>query len=169
GIGRTSLGFMNEPDQKGWQKLEEAGRLFAIAGFNNVLVSNIQNCLWEKLLVNAAINGLTVIYDCNNGGLLADQQVKELMSRAIKEGAAVARTLGIDPGPDPVTYTREVCTKTAENISSMLQDIRRGKSTEISAINGALVAKAEALGIEAPVNRMIADRVREIERQRCQE
>lgn len=166
GRGQTYLGFPGETEPEGWKKLEEAGWLLAEAGFANNVVPEIRSYLWEKLLVNAAINGLTVIYDCKNGGLLTNPGARELMVEAVKEGAAVARASGIDPGPDPVAHTEEVCRKTSENISSMLQDIHRGSSTEISAINGALVAKAEILGLETPVNRMIIAGVREIERQR---
>lgn len=163
GRGQTSLGFWDDPGRQGWEKLEEAADLLAAAGFPSAVVADIQESLWRKLLVNAGINGLTVIYDCSNGELLADPRARELMAGAVREGAAVARAAGVSPGPDPVAYTEEVCRRTAGNISSMLQDIRRNRPTEIAAINGALAARAEDLGIEVPVNRMIIDKVREIE------
>ncbi len=164
GEGQTSLGFMSETDQQGWSRLEEAGRILAAGGFVSEVVPDIRNHLWKKLLVNVGINGLTVIYDCANGELLSNSRARELMREAVREGVAVARGEGIDPGPNPVAYTEEVCRRTAANVSSMLQDVRRGVSTEIAAINGALIAKAKTFGIDIPVNRLIVDKVREIEK-----
>ena len=39
--------------------------------------------------------------------------------------------------------------------SSTAQDIARGKPTEIDALNGYVVARAQALGIDVPVNRTL--------------
>jgi 2-dehydropantoate 2-reductase len=48
-----------------------------------------------------------------------------------------------------------VAEKTGRNRSSMLQDFDRRRPTEIDFINGAILREAEALGIEAPVNRTV--------------
>jgi 2-dehydropantoate 2-reductase len=48
-----------------------------------------------------------------------------------------------------------VAQRTAENLSSMLQDILRGAPTEIDAINGAVVQIAEKKNLHVPVNRTI--------------
>jgi 2-dehydropantoate 2-reductase len=37
----------------------------------------------------------------------------------------------------------------------MLQDIRNGKKTEIDALNGKVVAMAEEMGADLPVNRVL--------------
>ncbi len=53
---------------------------------------------------------------------------------------------------------------TAAHKSSMLQDIERGKRTEIDYLNGAVVCHGEALGIETPVNKTITDIIKSLER-----
>jgi 2-dehydropantoate 2-reductase len=65
--------------------------------------------------------------------------------------------------PDIKSKVYAVCEGTAQNTSSMLQDILRGKRTEIDAINGAIVEKAKALNINAPVNEMLTCLVKVIE------
>ncbi|HSR36140.1 MAG TPA: ketopantoate reductase C-terminal domain-containing protein, partial [Desulfurivibrionaceae bacterium] len=57
----------------------------------------------------------------------------------------------------------EVCRTTATNISSMLQDVRKRRLTEIAAINGAVVAIAERLGIATPINRELTREIRALE------
>jgi 2-dehydropantoate 2-reductase len=44
---------------------------------------------------------------------------------------------------------------TRDHYSSMLQDIRHGKRTEIDALNGKAVSLAEAMACDLPVNRVL--------------
>ena len=37
----------------------------------------------------------------------------------------------------------------------MLQDLRRGKPTEIESLNGAIVRLAQQVGLDAPVNALV--------------
>jgi 2-dehydropantoate 2-reductase len=46
----------------------------------------------------------------------------------------------------------------------MLQDLRRGRPTEIEALNGAMAREAARLGVAAPVNAALANLVRARER-----
>jgi len=159
GQGLTRIGFLTGMDQEKEQRLQEVAVLFSQAGLPTERVDNILDFVWAKLLVNVGINALTVIYDCPNGQLLNIAEAREKLVAAVQEGHAVARALGIRLPADPVSQTLAVCAATAANISSMLQDVRRGRPTEIGAINGALLARAAQLGIEAPVNRELVSRV----------
>ncbi|MFZ5761234.1 MAG: ketopantoate reductase family protein [Thermodesulfobacteriota bacterium] len=163
GSGLTRVGFAAATDPENTERLARAVAVFRAAGMATELVDNIIDFVWDKLLVNLGINALTVLYDCPNGRLPDIAEAREQLVAAVQEGERVARALGIRLAPDPVGRTLAVCRATAVNISSMLQDVRRGRPTEIGAINGALVARAEILGIEVPVNRELVRRVRAIE------
>jgi 2-dehydropantoate 2-reductase len=128
------------------------------------VVDDIENRLWQKLLVNAGINGLTVLYDCPNGQLLEIPEASSRLRTLVEEGARIARHKGIDVGPDPVARTLEVCRDTASNISSMLQDVRLGRPTEIMAINGALLAEAKKWAIPAPENALLVSQILALEK-----
>jgi 2-dehydropantoate 2-reductase len=52
------------------------------------------------------------------------------------------------------------------NPGSTLQSIRRGQLTEIDYLNGAVVAEANAHGLEAPINAQLVELVHEVERTR---
>jgi 2-dehydropantoate 2-reductase len=83
------------------------------------------------------------------------------MHAAALETAQVAEAQGIKlPYDDPAQEVEGVARRTAENDSSMLQDIRRGAPTEVDAINGAVVREGERLGVPTPVNRSLWDLVR---------
>lgn len=112
--------------------------------------------LWGKLVINAAINPLTALLDIPNGELLNRPSVRALAAVLAREAASVAVAKGVQiPYPDPVVATETVAHRTALNISSMLQDVKRGSPTEIDAICGAIVQAGEQTGVETPVNRTL--------------
>ena len=82
---------------------------------------------------------------------------------AVAEGEAVARALGIHLIEDPLALTLEVCRKTGQNLSSMLQDVNNRRPTEIDSINGEISAAGRKLGIPTPVNDELIRKVKDIE------
>jgi 2-dehydropantoate 2-reductase len=136
------------------------------AGFTVEVVSDPTALLWGKLVINAAINPLTAILRVPNGELLQRPSARELLAEAALEAAMVAEKLGIKlPYTDPVKAVEEVARKTATNLSSMLQDVQSGRVTEIEAINGAIVHHGEKSGIATPVNRVLWQLVRSMDKQ----
>ena len=80
------------------------------------------------------------------------------MASLVQEAHAVAQKHGIAKSLDEVRKTVEgVCERTGSNISSMLQDVRRGKQTEVEYINGAVAEEGKKLGIETPLNRLVLE------------
>jgi 2-dehydropantoate 2-reductase len=126
------------------------------AGFTIEDDPNPNALLWGKLVINAAVNPLTALLDIPNGELLNRPYAPEVAAALASEAASVAVAKGISlPYPDPVLATEAVAQRTALNISSMLQDVRRGSPTEIDAICGAIVQAGEQTGVPTPVNRTI--------------
>jgi 2-dehydropantoate 2-reductase len=112
--------------------------------------------LWGKLVVSCGINALTALLRIPNGELLKRPNAIDLMNRAALECADVAKARGIPlPFPDPAVRAREVAERTAENLSSMLQDMMRGAPTECDAINGAVVREGKHLSVPTPVNEIL--------------
>lgn len=127
--------------------------LLIAADFETHVAPDVTSLAWGKLAVNAAINALTALLRVPNGELLERPSALALMDEAAREVAAVAAAKGIAlPFLDPAARAREVAQATAQNRSSMFQDILRGAPTEIEAINGAVVREGRALGIGVPVN-----------------
>lgn len=112
--------------------------------------NNVASAAWQKLAVNCVINPLTVFYDCTNGELAEHRPEIEALSNEVatvmeREGQHTSREGLID-------YVLDVIRSTAGNTSSMLQDIRAQRRTEIDYINGYVIRRARAQGISTPEN-----------------
>jgi 2-dehydropantoate 2-reductase len=117
---------------------------------------NVDDLLWSKLVVNAAINPLTGLLRVPNGALLELEPARALLGAVARETALVANASGRRLAyPDPVAAVEAVASRTATNTSSMLQDLLRGAPTEIDAISGAIVAVGDECGIATPLNRTL--------------
>ncbi|MDX1589346.1 MAG: 2-dehydropantoate 2-reductase [Oleiphilaceae bacterium] len=160
GAGETWLGPLT--DSAGEQAPWLADRLRE-AGFEASACRNIQERLWQKLAVNAGINPFTALLDVPNGQLPRSAFFRERIGPLCREISAVAREEGFVMTPEALeTRILAVCHSTSENISSMLQDIRAGKPSEIDFINGYIVRRAQALGIATPVNRELVSGVMDL-------
>jgi 2-dehydropantoate 2-reductase len=116
-------------------------------------INNLQSLVWGKLVVNCAINPLTALLRIPNGELLVRPDALAVMEAAAHEVAAVAGVKGIQlPFDDAAAQAQTVARATAENQSSMLQDVLHNRPTEVDAINGALVKAAIEVGVPVPVN-----------------
>jgi 2-dehydropantoate 2-reductase len=137
--------------------------LLTASGFETSLEVDIDRAVWRKLAVNCAINPLSALAGCPNGGLLEAPELRETLIVAAREVGAVAAAKGIDLGADPAELALAVAQKTAGNRSSMLQDVSRGAPTEIEALNGAVVREARAALVSVPVNESLWRRIVEVE------
>lgn len=134
------------------------------AGFDVDLTESPGQLIWEKLAINAGINPLTAILNVPNGRLLELNEARQLMRDLVVEAAKVASTEGYRFDQSLVETAEEVCAQTANNISSMLQDIRNNKQTEIDAISGEIIRRATIASLPTPRTRVITQIVRSLER-----
>ena len=160
GLGPTHL--ETRPDIAA--RAEQVAALFQQAGIETHLSPDLDSLIWGKLVINVGINALTAILRVPNGVLGQTKPARVLMDQAVEEAMQVVRAKGIQlPYDDPFKKVHDVCAATAGNRSSMLQDALRGSRTEIDVINGAIVREAARLGLQAPVNQVLAGLVRAIE------
>ncbi|RDW73161.1 hypothetical protein BP6252_07068 [Coleophoma cylindrospora] len=128
----------------------------------------------QKLVVNAMINPLTAIFDCQNGHLFDKTPILSLMQKLLAEASRVLMHLpeiAIDTDSKELfsadalqMAVLDVADKTGQNTSSMLQDVRAGKPTEIDYINGYLVRRGAELGVDCSHNRRLVDMVKSVQK-----
>ncbi|MFO7662718.1 MAG: 2-dehydropantoate 2-reductase [Chloroflexota bacterium] len=164
GRGHTFLSLHDALRPEPKNRLMELAGVFTEAGFDTQIVVDVSGLVWSKLAVNAAINPLTALLQVPNGFLLEHQPLKDIMRQAVEEVATVAQSQGIElPYPIATEQAYRVAEATAANISSMLQDFRRGVPTEIGDISGAISYLGQEKGISTPVNSRLYQLVRDVE------
>lgn len=124
---------------------------------------DINLVLWQKLAINCVINPLTATKGVKNGQLNS-QALNETITAMCQEIAEVANTCGIHFIAEALQEScYKVIVATAPNFSSMYQDIKAGRPTEIDYITGYLLEKAQQAGIKVAVNEGLYQQVKALE------
>lgn len=142
---------------------------------------NIEGILWGKLLVNLN-NALNALSDLPLAAELADRRWRILLSDQMREGLAALKATGIKPGsvegvhprlialalrlPDTLfrLVARRMLAVSPEARSSMWEDLKAGRRTEIDYIQGEIVRTAAKVGRPAPVTERVMHLIKEAER-----
>jgi 2-dehydropantoate 2-reductase len=136
---------------------------FVAAGVPVQISDNVAGALWAKLIVNCAYNALSAITQLPYGRLVANAGIPEVMGAVVDECLAVARVARVNVPGDMHETVRRIAQTMAGQYSSTAQDLARGKKTEIEHLNGYVVRKGEALGVQTPVNRTLLALVQALE------
>ncbi|MBD3160107.1 MAG: 2-dehydropantoate 2-reductase [Candidatus Lokiarchaeota archaeon] len=164
GTGITEVGTHYEENS---EVVDYVVNLLQDASFEASGSEDIEAVVWTKTIVNCGINPVGALTGLTNGEVYKDRDLRALVVNLVEEAAEVAEALDINLNTDdPVRYTLGTAKATSENINSMLQDIVKGKRTEIDFITGEIVRKAEKLGLEAPFSKSMLALVRALERKR---
>lgn len=123
----------------------------------------IEQARWLKLAINCAINPLSLIHNCRNGELLTSELALEHMLAICQEITALMGALDISiPVQSVFQCATDVANATAENYSSMWQDLAAGRETELDYLTGYILNRASELNLTCPVNQAIYTQVRTI-------
>lgn len=133
------------------------------AGFSVEIISTPGQAIWEKVVSSAAINTVSSLLDVPNGQLVEISEARMLMRDLVVEATKVASTEGYRFDQSLVELTEDICRNSATNISSMLQDVRAGRRTEIEMISGEIVRRAELALLPTPRTRVITQLIKALE------
>ncbi len=142
------------------QRLQKLASFFNQARIPTRFSPDILSYVWDKILYNCALNPLGAILEVNYGVLGEKNELRTIMNEIIKEIFIIAKAYDIPLFWSSVeSYLEHFYTKllppTAAHYPSMLQDIQKGKRTEIDALNGAIVRLGKNAGIKTPINSII--------------
>lgn len=171
--------YMGKPSKRVMEAAEILRHAFEVKVIPFMMVLK-----WYKLFVNASMSGMGAISGYLYGDTLADENATRLAIKIITEAYDITRKADIPfpenalapfPTPDKLTARSEpALNKTIAMLnavlkdhhaikSSVLQDLEKGKKTEIDYWNGYISALGKKLGVETPVNDAITSMVKEIE------
>jgi 2-dehydropantoate 2-reductase len=154
-------------------RAKEIASVFNHAGIPTKASDDIIREKWMKAFYNIALNPLSAILRVPYGKLGEMPETRKLMRAMLREAFEVANALGIRlkfTWEEYYTHLLEnLLPPTASHISSMLQDIEKGKRTEIDYMNGAIASLGKKLGIATPVNETITEIVKALEQRGTKE
>ena len=174
-----SLGAISKQRSKHFAKVKE---LLEMMGTVDV-EENFLGTRWSKLLINAAFSGMSAVLGCTFGEAAGPKDSRRIVQALIKECIDVCQVGGIriEPvqGKDIVkllNYTNALkrafsffiipiaIRKHTKLKASMLQDLEKGKLTEVDAINGAVSEYGRMVNFPTPVNDKVVEIIHRIER-----
>jgi len=165
-MGLTSVG---ETDGRARARAEPLIQALRGAGFEAELEANVMGLVWQKFVVNCAVNAISATTGLRAGEFVRLPELDAFQDRVLEEVMAVTRAKGIRlPNPEIARKIKDQCRKKF-NKPSMLQHVEAGRRTEIDALNGALLREAQALGIPMPNNEALVALLkgREVHQQRA--
>ena len=151
------LGSLYGADLDGLMPLTHA---FREGGMPSVVTPDISKDLWAKMLYNCPLNALGALLEVSYGLLGENKNTRKIMEIIINEVFSVMHAMGYGTHwNNSKSYLKdfygELLPSTYDHESSMLQDLRAGKMTEIEAINGVIVLEGKKRNILVPGNSMI--------------
>ena len=154
GTGRTLIGTDGDQSAPPWLSCWQRGVP------NLLWQNNMTEQLVEKVAINCCINPLTALHRVKNGELLTGPYRDEA-DAVIDEVSSVLKDLGYDALSIALSHkVHEVMSDTANNRSSMLNDVLAGQRTEADAIIGWLLRKASR---QLPALHALANQLKALE------
>lgn len=142
--------------------------LITIGGLPCEYTSDITTKMWSKMLYNCTTNPLSFIFDIKNGQLGSSRHMREIMNGIVEEIFIVLSKTAFKTNWDTAAeyldyFYNELLPLSKDHRSSMLQDKRTGKHTEIDYFNGAVINLARDYKISCPHNEITYNMVKFIE------
>src|SRR4051812_32672095 len=172
---------IGEIDGTETERLRRLARILTSVAPETRTSSAIGGQVWSKLLLNSTFSGLGAAGGCLYRDIVADPVGRDVALRMWTEGYDTALALGMELGevfgvaPEDLVSRDEqdrtaaeaaldrLMTRAGATKASMLQDLERGRRTEVDVINGGVVEAAAAIGREAPLNAELTRIVHEYE------
>lgn len=156
GLGDTHVGY--------WDEIRNANTKLVLSEFEQAFINsslpvtvdeNMVARVWKKLFINVAINAVGALFNVENGIIPKIKKMKEISDTLVDEALAVAAKGGFLNEFDAHSAALKVMNATSANRNSMLQDLDKGRKTEIDFINGAVSDHGKLLEVPTPWNDMI--------------
>ncbi len=174
-----SLGAISPKKNKHFDKIKEVLEHMGTVDVEE----NFIGTRWSKLLINASFSGMSAVLGCTFGEAAAPRESRKIVQALIKECIDVCAKGGIriepvqgkdivklldyhNPIKKAVAYMiiPIAIRKHAKLKASMLQDIEKGKLTEVDAINGAVCDYGKKVGFPTPANDTVVEIIHKIEK-----
>ncbi len=162
GRGQT---FIGELDAAVSPRVEAIARTFNDAGIAVEASGQVLREIWAKLALNVATLPTSATTRITADRLLSTSEMEALMCALLQEVVAVAQAQGIPlEFEERWNVIRNLLTKLPPGSKgSMLQDVEKGRATEIDVMCGAIIEAGQRLGRATPYNHAMFCLIRALE------
>ncbi len=144
------------------ERLLKIRELFVSAGIPCQLSKDIRRTKWEKMCWNCVFNPITVLIDDHVAKALDHPEMMRVIRQIVGEVAAVAATLKVPLPSDMADRVVKASREIRDIHTSMYDDWKAGRPTEIDYLNGFVVEQGRMLGIPTPVNEALTAMIKTI-------
>lgn len=137
---------------------------FLESGFPCKVADKVKGMIWNKLMINASSSVLSGVLQTNQGYVEQNDYAWNLAKKLIQELCAVATAEGYPFDPEEqIARIKKHLQNAPSGYTSIFEDIKNARKTEVDVINGAVVAAGHRLGIPVPTHEYMVELVHAME------
>ncbi len=155
------VSFFNPPNYlaalmpQGAETAEKVTALLNSVGMGTEIPEDIQDYVWEKAILNAALSAVCAITRRTMKDVMSFPQTLELVEAIVDESARVAEVEGIELGKKFRRFCIQYLKNAGHHRPSMLVDLENGLRTEIDQLNGKIVEYGRKHYLPTPLNQSV--------------
>lgn len=147
------------------ERVARVADFFGRTGIRYTVPEDMVHALWFKLMVNVGLNPTTAVMRATYSSFQEFPEARRVMLAAMSELIAISKVLGTGLSEaDVAVWDRTLADLSPAGKSSMLQDVEARRKTEVELFAGTVVRLGSETGVPTPINSLLFDMVRAIER-----
>ncbi|MGB6517762.1 MAG: 2-dehydropantoate 2-reductase [Candidatus Cybelea sp.] len=155
--GRMARAILGELNGARTDRVTSLAQMLTNAGIDTQVSDDIGRATWEKFVFLVGVAGTTSLLRSDIGQIRENADARSLLGETMLEAVTVGLAAGVNLDPEFAQAQLDYCdTLPARMRASMAVDLERARRLEMPWLNGAVVRLAAELGVDAPVNGVIA-------------
>ena len=139
-------------------------RFFKRAQFPYEISETMGKRMWGKFMLNVGVNQTVAVFGPDYASIQHDGIQRDTMIAAMREVISLSCFEGINLTEADLSYWLNILSGlNPHGKPSMRQDVEAKRFSEVDLFAGTVLAFSKKYGIDTPVNRMLYQRIREIE------
>ena len=160
-MGRLIFG---EEEGPATPRVRAAARFFDRVGVTYQVADDMRYRQWSKLMLNAGVNQVAMVYRTDYGGLLSPGEANDTMLAAMREVLALGPHVGVDLKESDIdAWMGVLATLAPHGTPSMRQDLDARRPTEVELFAGTVTRLGRQYGVPTPVNDRLYAAIRQLE------
>ncbi len=145
---------IGSPEANNRSACETVGEVLTQGGLETRYDPDIELAVWNKAIVNAAANPVAALVNCTVEQVMASP-ARALVESLLDEGIEVARADGLALAADFKERAIQLLGHAGSHLPSMVEDIRRGRESEVGQLNRQIISHAKARDVPVPSHSIV--------------